>query len=73
MLLMKESVLSFIEKTTQPWFTYFQIADKYQKSFKTKPFNLFLKISVYDNYNNRTEFSCLYLPQGHNFLSTVWL
>jgi len=26
---MKESVLSFEEKTTQPGFTYFQIADKY--------------------------------------------
>ena len=26
MLLMKESVLSFEEKTTQPWFSYFQIA-----------------------------------------------
>jgi len=25
---MKESVLSFEEKTTQPWFTYFQIARK---------------------------------------------
>jgi len=23
---MKESVLSFEDKTTQPWFTYFQIA-----------------------------------------------
>ena len=29
MLLMKESVLSFEEKTTQPWFAYFQIAGKY--------------------------------------------
>ena len=29
MLLMKDSALSFEEKTTQPWFTYFQIADKY--------------------------------------------
>ena len=29
MLLKKESVLSFEEKTTQPWFTYFQIAVKY--------------------------------------------
>ena len=29
MLLMEESVLSFEEKTTQPWFTYFQIAGKY--------------------------------------------
>jgi len=26
---MKESVLSFEEKTTQPWFTFFQIADKW--------------------------------------------
>jgi len=26
---MKESVLSFEEKTTHPWFTYFQIAGKY--------------------------------------------
>jgi len=26
---MKESVWSFEEKTTQPWFTYFQIAGKY--------------------------------------------
>jgi len=26
---MKEYVLSFEEKTTQPWFTYFQIAGKY--------------------------------------------
>jgi len=26
---MKESVLSFEEKTTQPWFSYFQIAGKY--------------------------------------------
>jgi len=24
-----ESVLSFEEKTSQPWFTYFQIAGKY--------------------------------------------
>jgi len=26
---MKEAVWSCEEKTTQPWFTYFQIADKY--------------------------------------------
>jgi len=26
---MKESVLSFEEKTTQPWLTYFKIAGKY--------------------------------------------
>jgi len=27
MLLIKESVLSFEEKTIQPWFTYLQIAE----------------------------------------------
>jgi len=27
---MKESVLSLEEKSTQPWFTYFQIAGKYR-------------------------------------------
>jgi len=32
MLLIKESVLGCQEKTTQPWFTYFQIAGKYYKS-----------------------------------------
>jgi len=26
---MKESVLSFVEKTMQPWLNYFQIAGKY--------------------------------------------
>jgi len=26
---MKESVVSFEEKTTQPWFTFFEIAGKY--------------------------------------------
>jgi len=26
---MKESILSFEDKTTQPWFTCFQIAGKY--------------------------------------------
>jgi len=33
---------------------------------------------IFDNFSirllgYRTEFSFLYLPQGHNFLSTVWL
>ena len=37
---MKESVLSFEEKTIQPWFTYFQIAGKYLKSSKTNPLNI---------------------------------
>ena len=33
MLLMKESVLSFEEKTTQPWFTYFHFAKASAKIF----------------------------------------
>ena len=37
---MKESVLSLEEKTTQPWLTYFQIAGKYRKSFKTNALNI---------------------------------
>ena len=39
---MKESVLSFEEKTTQPWLTYFQIAGKYQNSFKTNQLNIII-------------------------------
>ena len=31
---MKEPVLSFEEKTTQPWLTYFQIAGKHKKTFE---------------------------------------
>jgi len=31
MFLIKESVLSFEEKTTKPWFNYFQIDGKYYK------------------------------------------
>jgi len=55
-------VLSFEDKTTEPWFTYFQIASK------TNPFNI-----IYDNFSiwftgYRTEFSCLYLAQGHNVI-----
>jgi len=37
---MKESVLSFEETTAQQWFTYFQIASKYYKSFKTNLLNI---------------------------------
>jgi len=43
---MKESVLSLEEKTTQLWFTYFQIADKYQTSFKTNPLNI-----IFDDFS----------------------
>ena len=42
---MKKAVLNFEEKTTQPWFTYFQTAGKYWKSFKTNPLNI-----IFDNF-----------------------
>ena len=32
---MKEFVLSFEQNTTQPWFTYFKIADQYNNYVKT--------------------------------------
>ena len=65
MLPMKESVLSFEEKTTQPWFTYFQIASKYYNYFKTNPLNIILYDFSICLLGYRTEFRCLYLPQGH--------
>jgi len=40
MLRVKESVLNFEDKTTQPWFTYFQINGKYNTYFKTNPLNI---------------------------------
>ena len=42
---MEEYVLRFEEKTTQPWFTYFQIAGKYSQSLKTNPLK-FDKVSI---------------------------
>jgi len=46
MLLVKESVLSFEEKITQLWFSYFQIAGKYFKSFKTNLLNI-----IFDDFS----------------------
>ena len=37
---MKESVLSWKEKATQTWFTYFQIARKYLTYFMTHQLNI---------------------------------
>ena len=70
---MKESALSLIENTTQPWFTFFQIARKYWTYFMTHPLNI-----TFDNFAKyllgyMIKFSCLYIPQGHYFISTVWL
>mgnify|MGYP007091384655 CR=1 FL=1 len=43
------------------------------KTFMTNPLNI-----IFDEFSiwllgYRTEFSCLYLPQGHSLISTVWL
>ena len=46
MHLMKGSVLSFDEKTTQPWFTYFQITGKYYTYFTTNPLNI-----IFDDFS----------------------
>jgi len=46
MLLIKGSVLSLKEKTTQPWFSYFQIACKYLKYFMTDALNI-----IYDDFD----------------------
>jgi len=44
MILTKESVLSFEQtKTTQPWFTYFQIGGFFLKSFMTNPVKYYFK------------------------------
>jgi len=43
---MKEFVLSFEEKITRPWFTYFQIAGKYPIFFKTNPLNI-----IFDDFS----------------------
>ena len=66
-------MLSFEEKTTQPWYIYFQIAGSNIKKIKTNPLNI-----IFDDFGiwllgYRTQFSCLYLPQWLNFVSTVWL
>jgi len=45
MLLIKEFVLSLKEKTTQHWFSYFQIARKYYNSFMIDPLNI-----VFDDF-----------------------
>ena len=42
---MKESVFSVREKKTQPWFSYSQIAHKYQPCFITDPL-----ITIFDDF-----------------------
>ena len=73
MPLLSESVLSLKEKTTQHWFSYFQIACKYLKYFMTNPLNIiFYNFGIW-LLGYMIEFSCLYLPQVHYFISTLWV
>ena len=48
MVVIKVSVLSLKEKSTHNWFSYFQIARKYQKPFMTNPLNIMLTSLIYD-------------------------
>jgi len=45
---MKEYVWRFEEKTTQPWFTNFQIAVRYYTVLRLTRKIIFLSISVYN-------------------------
>ena len=70
---MKESALSLKENTTQHWFFYFQITHKYWTSFMTDLLNI-----IFDDFRiwllgYRIDFNCVYIPQGHYFISTLWL
>jgi len=71
MLQMKKSVLSFEENTTLV--CLLSNCRQVLTYFKTNPLDtIFEDFSIWlQDY--RTEFSCLYVPQGHNLISTVWL
>ena len=73
MFVIKESVLSLKENTTQPWFPNFQITCKFYLSFMTDPINIILNDLGISLLGYRIEFSCLYIPQKHYFKSTLWL
>ena len=62
---MKVLVLSLKEKTTQHWFSYFQIACKYLKSFMTNPLNISLTIFVYDCSNIGSSLVVYIFHKGH--------
>ena len=73
MLLMKESALTFEEKQHNLGLNTFKLPASTNHSININPLN-----NMFDDFSiwllgYRTEFSCLYIPQGHNFISTVWL
>ena len=67
------AVFRWKEKATQHLFSYFQIAPKYSTYFKTHPLSI-----IFDGFGiwllgYRIQLSCLYIPQWHNCISTLWL
>jgi len=73
MLLIKESVLSFEEKNNTTLVYLLSNCRQVLQYCKTNPLSI-----IFDDFSTwllqyRTEFSCLYIPQGHTFITTVWL
>ena len=73
MLLMKESMLSSKEKTNNTTL----ILQNYPQVLKTLFMTDLLNIIIDDFgiwlLGYRIKFSCLYIPQGHYLISTLWL
>ena len=59
---MKESVLSLKEKTTQHWFSYFQIARMYYNYFTFDTLTFIFNGFSIRLLGSRIEHSCLYIP-----------
>ena len=70
---MKESVFSFEEKNYTTLVYLLSNCRQVLNIFKTNPLNIMFDDFIIWLLGYRTEFSCLYLPQGHNIRITVWL
>ena len=67
MLLKKESVLNLKQKHHNIGFLAFKLSTSYH------PLNIiFVDFGIWW-LGCRIEYSCLYIPQGHFFISTLWL
>ena len=73
MLLIKESVLSFEEKNNTTLVYQLSNCRQVLQYCKTNPLSI-----IFDDFSKwllvyRMEFSYICLPQGHTFITTVWL
>jgi len=66
---MKESVLSFEKQTKKETLVY--LLSYCPQVVKTHPLKILRLRYIITGY--RIKFSCLYIPQGHYFISTLWL